>query len=158
MTAHIIGNQANFVGLLNLRFDYKLVPVIFVLRERITMKKKKELDVNITLEKYNRFKHTVRIVDQPNDDIGNKYLHDGNVFLEIADEENNVHINIDKNVFDLVILTYLQGRFIRYTNGIIKGQLRKRIRELITELDKRESELEKEQREATQKRLESTKG
>ena len=122
------------------------------------MKKKKELDVNITLEKYNRFKHTVRIVDQPNDDIGNKYLHDGNVFLEIADEENNVHINIDKNVFDLVILTYLQGRFIRYTNGIIKGQLRKRIRELITELDKRESGLEKEQREATQKRLESTKG
>lgn len=122
------------------------------------MSKKKELDVNITVEKYNRFKHTVRIVDQPNDDIGNKYLHDGNVFLEIADEENNVHINIDKNVFDLVLQTYLEGRFIRYTSGIIKGQLRKRIRELITQLEKRESELEKEQREATQKREESKKG
>ena len=122
------------------------------------MSKKKELDVNITVKKYNRFKHTVRIVDQPNDDIGNKYLHDGNVFLEIADEENNVHINIDKNVFDLVLQTYLEGRFIRYTSGIIKGQLRKRIRELITQLEKRESELEKEQREATQKREESKKG
>tara|TARA_R100000654_G_scaffold51040_2_gene77262 strand:+ start:4952 stop:5320 length:369 start_codon:yes stop_codon:yes gene_type:complete len=122
------------------------------------MSKKKELDVNITVEKYNRFKHTVRVVDSPNGDIGNKYLHDGNVFLEIADEENNVHINIDKNVFDLVILTYLQGRFIRYTSGIIKGQLRKRIRKLITELEKRESELEKEQREATKKREELTKG
>lgn len=122
------------------------------------MSNKKELDVNITVEKYNRFKHTVRIVDQPNDDIGNKYLHDGNVFLEIADEENNVHINIDKNVFDLVLQTYLEGRFIRYTSGIIKGQLRKRIRELITQLEKRESELEKEQREATQKREESKKG
>ena len=122
------------------------------------MSKKKELDVNITVEKYNRFKHTVKIVDQPNDDIGNKYLHDGNVFLEIADEENNVHINIDKNVFDLVIQTYLEGRFIRYTSGIIKGQLRKRIRELITQLENRESELEKEQRESTQKREESKKG
>jgi hypothetical protein len=119
------------------------------------MKKKKELDVYIALEEYNRFKHTVRIVDQPKGDIGSKYLHDGNVFLEIADEENNVHINIDKNVFDLVIQTYLEGRFIRYTSGIIKGQLRRRIRELVTELNKRESELEKEQREATSKRLES---
>jgi hypothetical protein len=58
-------------------------------------------------------------------------------------------------VFDLVIQTYLEGRFIRYTSGIIKGQLRRRIRELVTELNKRESELEKEQREATSKRLES---
>lgn len=104
-------------------------------------KKKKELDVNITLEKYNRFKHTVRIVDQPNDNIGNKYLHDGNVFLEIADEENNVHINIDKNVFDLVVLTYLQGYFIRYKSGIINGQLIKRQKELIKELEKRNKEL-----------------
>ncbi len=122
------------------------------------MKKKKELDVNITLEKYNRFKHTVRIVDQPNGDIGNKYLHDGNVFLEIADEENNVHINIDKNVFDLVIQSYLEGRFIRYTNGIIKGQLRKRLKKLTYDLAKVHNQIEKEQREATQKRLESTKG
>ena len=30
MTAHIIGNQANIVGLLNLRFDKHLVPVILV--------------------------------------------------------------------------------------------------------------------------------
>ena len=39
MTAHIIGNQANFVGHLNLRFEHRLVPVILVLRERITMEK-----------------------------------------------------------------------------------------------------------------------
>tara|TARA_R100000458_G_C8032726_1_gene87521 strand:+ start:150 stop:506 length:357 start_codon:yes stop_codon:yes gene_type:complete len=112
-------------------------------------KKKKELDVNITLEGYDRFRHTVRIVDQPKGEIGNKYLHDGNVFLEIADEENNVHINIDKNVFDLVVRTYLEGLFIRYTSGIIKGQLRKRIRNIITELQNRELQLEKEQREAS---------
>jgi hypothetical protein len=104
-------------------------------------KKKKELDVNITLEKYERFQHTFRVVDQPDGNIGEKNWHDGNVFFEIADEENNVHINVDKNVFDLIVLTYLQGRFIRYTSGIIKGQLIKRQQKLIKELEKRNKEL-----------------
>lgn len=104
-------------------------------------KKKKELDVNITLERYNRFKDTFRVVDQPDGNIGERHWHDGNVFLEIADEKNNVHINVDKNVFDLIVLTYLQGHYIRYTSGIIKGQLIHRQKKLIKELEKRKEEL-----------------
>ena len=119
---------------------------------------KKGTYVNITLKEYNKFVNRVSITDQPAGEIGSKYINDGNVFIEMEDKEKYVQIDIDKNVFDLVIETYLYGDFIRSSSHIMRGQLIRRQKNLIEKLTKRNEKLIKDHRENTKKIEEKIKG
>lgn len=114
------------------------------------MKNKKSLSMNIELKEYNNFKHRVGVQDRPLDNLGQKNLHDGTVHLEFENEENVVYVDIDKNVFDLVVETYLYGDYINSSNGIMKGQLIRRQKQLIDKLKIRNAKLVVKQQEASQ--------
>ncbi len=119
---------------------------------------KKGTYVNITLKEYDNFINRVSITDQPDGKIGSKYINDGNVFIEMEDKEKYVQIDIDKNVFDLVIETYLYGDFIRSSSHIMKGQLIRRQKNLIKKLTERNEKLIKDHRENAKKIEENIKG
>jgi hypothetical protein len=119
---------------------------------------KKGAYVNITLKEYDNFINRVSITDQPAGEIGSKYIHDGNVFIEMEDKEKYVQIDIDKNVFDLVIETYLYGDFIRSSSHIMRSQLIRRQQHLIKKLTERNEKLIKDHRENTKKIEEKIKG
>jgi|TARA_R100000084_G_C4538404_1_gene94453 hypothetical protein len=119
---------------------------------------KKGTYVNIKLKEYNNFINRVSITDQPLGEIGSKYLHDGNVFIEMEDEEKYVQIDIDKNVFDLVIESYLYGDFIRSSSHIMRGQLIMRQKYIIKKLTERNEKLIKDHRENAKKIEEKIKG
>lgn len=112
-------------------------------------KSKKSISMNIELKEYNNFKHRVGIMDRPLDNLGQKNLHDGTVHLEFENEENVVYVDIEKNVFDLVVETYLYGDYINGSNGIMKGQLIRRQKQLIEKLQKRNIQLVEKQQEAS---------
>ena len=115
------------------------------------MAKKKEMYLNIELGKYNEFKHRVGIHDRPDDNLGQKNLHDGIVSLDFETEDKLIQVDVDKNVFDLVIETYLYGDFIGSSNGLMKGQLIRRQKELIEKLQVRNAKLVEKQQEASRK-------
>ena len=114
------------------------------------MKNKKSLSMNIELKEYNNFKHRVGVQDRPLDNLGQKNLHDGTVHLEFENEENVVYVDIDKNVFDLVVETYIYGDYINSSNGLMKGQLIRRQKQLIEKLKERNAKLVVKQQEASQ--------
>lgn len=79
MTAHIIGNQANIVGLFNLRFDYKLVPVnLSYIRERKQMALSDYPDYTLW---------SIEILDDNNNviDLLNKSLHTADLTNKLQD-------------------------------------------------------------------------
>jgi hypothetical protein len=109
------------------------------------VKKKKETDVQISIQGIETNKHTFVINDQPANEVGNKYMHDGNVFIIVENEKNSVHIDIDKNIFDSWIQAYLEGDFIRYRSGVIQGKLIKRQQKFIEVLQAKVNKLKEYQ-------------
>ena len=102
------------------------------------MKKKKETDVEISTKGIDTNKHIFIIKDQPVNEVGKKYMHDGNVFIIVS-------TNIDKNIFDSWIQAYLEGDFIRYRSGIIQGKLIQRQQKFIEVLQAKVSKLKEYQ-------------